>query len=294
MRRINSSKIMPCIPRSSPPPPEPKVEATPLPPGYSFYTFPPEIRELIYRHLLTGRYKDSRDYLMRFKGYGVLQRQVGPLSTNVNILRTSRRIHEEATAVLYKTSIFSFELGMVILDCKVAKLDDSASMMQKIRLRVNMASFLGAPPSGSSSYKDPFLDFLNRLGPPTTPRKMCIVALETYRWRSTRFKKQRFEATATNRVALGLQPLTSFDTVIVIALFFLKPTGETPESPRFGHPKAFDFKPLIKRLESDLGPCEEKPHERHYCLKFRPRDHAARVLLELNELTQSLTTSPGP
>ena len=83
--------------------------------GYSLFTFPLEVRNMIYFHLLKASYIDldwpsCRGHSRIFVLLGVDANVTRPESDRLSILRVSRRLHYEAMCFLYRHNTFCFGL----------------------------------------------------------------------------------------------------------------------------------------------------------------------------------------
>ena len=215
------------------------ANVVPTTPGPGLLDLPPEVRTMIYRHLLVHPSPQG----------GALAFWPGGLRPDIGIMRTNRLIHREAFNVLYRENTFGGEFFNPLGSSTLSQFPRLIDAMQNLELLIR--------PSERSSGMRKFTSLIRHFGNPCIIRNTLAVHFDMF--------DANYESTSLDSLDWFLLALTFFTHFRTVELVFndLVPSESTRIS-RNQH-VAFKLEPMLGSAESfdDQGTG----------LRFRPLDH---------------------
>lgn len=228
--------------------------------GHSFFAFPPEVRNMIYRHLpkatFTGLDWGLNPCCAPSPPWQRISEksQVRPESDRLGILRAARQLNYEAISFLYRHSTFRFQVQR-LPDVPPKMLGPEAlSMIQHVEITVDVTLFDFS--STESEEKAEYVGGLRGLYGSRTPRKTCHVTTDCG-WSTNE--------PSTRSVVRGLKTLNNFELLTLDVRF-------SPGINYDGYalPACIYFGIYNHELEPELGPGKFDTRHGHCCLSFHP------------------------
>ena len=242
------------------------------PPQNTLLGLPHELRDLIWSHVLDGKYENVNHWHSALRGWDDRMFSFQTPSPRTTMLQVSRQFSEEGKKRLYQHSPFRVNCDTVTGLTLPVKFQDT-HLIRNIELHVDHLLFLKRNPACKLPRygRHPHIPYFPRQAPPR-------FLAQLYRFGSAEPRAERctFYLNTTSQqkehlplVIPVLHALKGFETLILkIAV--------CPR--RFSSPASAWLlsEPFKTQLESVLGEGEFTEHEGRCCLVFRPREHRIR------------------
>ena len=226
---------------------------------YCFFTFPPELRIMIYHYLLKASYIGVPWYTCtKVCSLHRKAERAGHTrpEADLNILRVCRQLTYEAMCFLYRQNAFCFEVWREKRVPAKPLGTQAISMMQYVDIRVDTNMFFRS--CSGSERRTRIVSQLRGLGGSHVPRKRCHITLD--------YLVGKHYYPSPRRLIRELSTLTSFELLILDAREF----SYKSDGYNFLDSSWPWFQMYMKGLEYELGPGEFDTYEGNCCVVFHP------------------------